>query len=161
MIVTAANGFAIGKDDEPLVNIPAVLQRTRRMTDGAIVIMGRKTLERTAGTAMLNAYKVIGLSKNKNYRYKGATIVHSIEELIKELEKEKTREAYCLGGESIFKALLPYTDTIHLTKINFNYEANRYFPNLKEKKDWHQTNESEESTYFDLEYKNIEYKKKK
>ena len=48
-----------------------------------------------------------------------------------------------------------------ITKIDFAYEADRYFPNLDEMPEWEVTARSEEQTYFDLEYEFVKYEKKK
>ena len=39
-----------------------------------------------------------------------------------------------------------------MTKINHVYAADSWFPNLDETGEWEITGESEEQTYFDLEY---------
>ena len=55
--------------------------------------------------------------------------------------------------------MLPYCDTAHITKIDYQYEADSYFPNLDEKKEWKIVKTSEENTCFDLEYFFLVYKK--
>ena len=75
-----------------------------------------------------------------------------MEELFEELKKYKDDDIYVVGGESIYRQLLPYCNKAHVTKVNHTYEADAYFPNLDEDSQWKQTEESEEQTYFDLEY---------
>ena len=82
------------------------------------------------------------------------------EEALKEVEKYPAEDVYCIGGDSIYKQMLPYCDTAHVTKIDFAYEADAYFPNLDEDPDWEITAESEEQTYFDLEYAFVKYERK-
>ena len=48
-----------------------------------------------------------------------------------------------------------------MTKIDFGYEADRYFPNLDESPEWEITARSEEQTYFDLEYEFVKYERVK
>lgn len=48
--------------------------------------------------------------------------------------------------------MLPYVDTAYVTYIDFEYEADTKFPNLDNSKEWKLTEESEEQTYFDVEY---------
>lgn len=57
-----------------------------------------------------------------------------------------------IGGASVYEQLLPYCDTAYVTYIDYAYEADRYFPNLDKMSDWKLTEESEEQTYFDVEY---------
>ena len=91
---------------------------------------------------------------------KGAVVVHSIEEALKEVEKYPAQDVYCIGGDSIYRQMLPYCDVAHVTKIDFAYEADAYFPDLDEDPDWEVTAESEEQTYFDLEYTFVKYERK-
>ena len=46
-----------------------------------------------------------------------------------------------------------------MTKIDFTYEADAYFPNLDEMDEWKVVTSSEEQTYFDLEYRFLKYEK--
>ena len=46
-------------------------------------------------------------------------------------------------------------------KIDFGYEADSYFPNLDEMPEWKITAESDEQTYFDLEYSFVKYERVK
>ena len=68
---------------------------------------------------------------------------------------------YCIGGDSVYRQLLPYCDTAHVTKIDFGYEADSYFPNLDVMPEWKITAESDEQTYFDLEYSFVKYERVK
>ena len=90
---------------------------------------------------------------------KDAVVVHTLEELLEEVGKYPSDQVYCIGGDSVYKQLLPYCDTAHITKIDFAYEADRYFPNLDEMPEWKVTARSEEQTYFDLEYEFVKYER--
>ena len=56
--------------------------------------------------------------------------------------------------------MLPYCDLAHITKIDHAYQADAYFPNLDESGEWEITAESEEQTYFDIEYAFLKYERK-
>ena len=49
----------------------------------------------------------------------------------------------------------------HITKVDFEYDADAYFPNLDEKPEWQITGDSEEQTYFDLEFYFLRYERVK
>ena len=51
-------------------------------------------------------------------RVKGAIIVHSVEEVLEELKKYDSEDVYVIGGEQIYRQMLPYCDTAHKTKID-------------------------------------------
>ena len=151
IIVAVDKNWAIGKDNKLLVAIPADMKMFRQETTGKVIVLGRKTLETFPGGLPLKNRTNIILTTNKDFKAKDATVVHSIEELLEEIKKYPSDQVYCVGGDSVYKQLLPYCDTAHVTKIDFGYEADRYFPNLDESPEWEITARSEEQTYFDLE----------
>lgn len=161
LIVAVDKNWAIGNKQELLVRIPNDHKMFREETTGKVVVLGRKTLETFPNKLPLKNRTNIILSTNKEYKVKDAIVVHSIEELLVQLEQYNTKDVYIIGGGSIYKELLPYCDVAHVTKIEHAYEADAYFPNLDEDKEWKITAESEELTYFDLEYRFVKYERKR
>ena len=161
LIVAVDKNWAIGKEDKLLVSIPADMKMFRQETTGKVVILGRKTLATFPGGLPLKNRTNIILTGNRDFRAKDAVIVHSIEELVEEIKIYPSEDVYCIGGESVYRQLLPYCDTAHVTKVDFAYEADRYFPNLDEMPEWKITARSEEQTYFDLEYEFVKYERVK
>ena len=159
IIASADQNWAIGKDNQLLIRIPEDMKRFRQMTTGNVVVMGRKTLESFPNQAPLKDRVNIVMTRNPDYQPKGVTVVHSVEELQKELEAYDTNDVYVIGGDSIYKQLLDLCDTAHVTKIDYAYAADSYFPNLEEREDWKMVEESEEQTYFDVIYTYQTYKR--
>lgn len=159
VIVAVDNNWAIGYNNKLLVSIPNDHKMFRNTTINKVVVLGRKTLETfPQGQPLGNRTNII-LSKNKDYKVNGALVVNSIDELLVELKKYNTEDVYIIGGDSIYKQMLPYCDTAIVTKINHEYQADAYFPNLDQDDKWEIAYESEEQTYFDLEYCFQTYKK--
>jgi len=161
LIAAVDRNWAIGKNNELLVRIPADQKFFRETTTGKVVVMGRKTLESFPNGLPLKNRVNIVLTHNLSYTVKDAIVVHSMDELHEELQKYDSEDIYVIGGEKIYEQLLDECDVAHITKINYSYDADAYFPNLDEKDDWEITGESEEQTYFDLEYFFYRYEKKK
>lgn len=159
LIAAVDNNWAIGNKGQLLVRIPNDHKMFREETTGKVVVLGRKTLETFPNGQPLTARTNIILSTNLDYKVKGATVAHSIEELLEELKQYKSEDIYIIGGESIYREMLPYCNVAHITKINHEYEADAFFPNLDEEKEWKISVESEELTYFDLEYAFVRYEK--
>ncbi|WP_148410859.1 dihydrofolate reductase [Murimonas intestini] len=160
LIVAADKNWAIGKDNKLLVSIPADMKFFRQTTTGKVVVMGRKTLESFPGGQPLKNRVNIVLTGNENYRVKDAVIVHTKDELMEELKKYDSGDVYVIGGASVYEMLLPECSVAHVTKIDHEYEADTYFPDLDKKPEWEITGESEEQTYFDLEYTFLRYERK-
>ena len=161
LIVAVDKNWAIGHNNKLLVSIPADMKFFRSETTGKVVVMGRKTLESFPGGLPLKNRLNIVLTSDPEYKVKDAVIVHNLEELQEELKKYPTEQIYVIGGESIYRQLLPMCDVAHVTKICHAYEADTWFPNLDEMEDWELTGESDEQTYFDLEYYFLKYERRK
>lgn len=161
LIVAVDNNWAIGNRDRLLVSIPNDHKHFREETTGKVVVLGRKTLQTfPQGQPLKNRTNII-LSRDRSYKAGDAVVAHSIEELLEELKKYDTEDVYIIGGESIYRQMLPYCDTAHVTKIDREYEADTYFPNLDEDPEWEITADSDEQTYFDISYTFLKYERKK
>lgn len=152
LIVAVDSNWAIGNKGDLLVSIPADHKFFRTVTMGNVVVLGRKTLAGFPNQQPLKGRDNIILSRDADYTVKDATVVHSIDELLEELKNYKDREIFVIGGGTIYEQLLPYCKYAHVTKIDYKYEADTYFPNLDELDNWRLIGDSEEQTYFDLLY---------
>lgn len=159
LIVAVDKNWAIGKENKLLVRIPADMKNFRRITTGKVVVMGRKTLESFPNGRPLKERTNIVFSQNSEYQVKDAIVFHRLNDVMDQLKKYRSEDIYVIGGECIYRLLLPFCDTAYVTKIDHAYEADAYFPNLDEMKDWEITEESDEQTYFNLEYRFVKYRK--
>ncbi len=162
LIVAVDENWAIGNKGKLLVSIPSDMKFFRQETsgEGKVVILGRKTLESFPGGRPLKNRVNIVLTKNKDFQAEGAVVVHSVEEALEAVKGYDDEKIYVIGGDTIYKQFLPYCKLAHITKIAHAYEADAYFPNLDEMPEWEITGESDEQTYFDLEYRFVRYEKK-
>ena len=161
LIAAVDQNWAIGNKNQLLVKIPADQKFFRETTTGKVVVMGRKTLESFPNGLPLKNRTNIVLTRDKSYQVKDAVVLHSLEELREELKKYPSEDIYVIGGETIYRQLLDDCDVAHITKIEFAYDADAYFPNLDELPEWKITADSEEQTYFDLEYFFYKYERVK
>lgn len=152
LIVAVDKNWAIGLGNKLLVSIPADMKFFRQTTTGKVVVMGRKTLESFPGGQPLKNRTNIVITSDPNYKVKDGIVVSSIEEALEELKNYREEDIFVIGGESIYRQMLPHCKTAFVTKIDHAYDADTFFPNLDEMEDWKLTGISEEQTYFDLEY---------
>ena len=160
LIVAVDKNWGIGYNNHLLVSIPSDKKFFRQETTGKVVVMGRKTLESFPGGLPLKNRTNVVLTRNAGYRAKDTVIVHDIPELLEELKKYPSDAVYVVGGGTVYEELLPYCDEAYVTKIDFAYEADTYFPNLDQMPEWEMVEESEEQTYFDLEFTFTRYERK-
>lgn len=159
LIVAVDKNWAIGIKNQLLVRIPADMRFFKSETTGKVVVMGRKTLESFPNKKPLNDRINIVITKDRNYTLEGAKVVHSIEEALEVTKGYSSEDVYVIGGESIYNQLLPYCDTAYVTRIDFAYQADTYFPNLEEMPQWKVADISEEETYYNIEYSHYKYVK--
>lgn len=151
-ILAADKHWGIGLAGSLLVSIPADMRYFREMTMGKTVVMGRKTLDSMPGGKPLGGRENIILTRNGNLLVKDAIVVQDTEQLQSVLEGKNTDDVFVIGGGEIYKLLLPLCDTVYVTRIDYIYQADTFFPDLDKDPAWEMVEESEEQTYFNLEY---------
>ncbi|MCR4674253.1 MAG: dihydrofolate reductase [Lachnospiraceae bacterium] len=159
-IVAVDKNWAIGLNGKLLVSIPEDMKFFRATTLGKVVVMGRKTLESFPNQKPLKDRVNIVVTRDKSYKKDGVIVVTDLDQLKTELEKYNSDDVFVIGGESIYKQLIDECDTAYVTKIDYAYEADAYFPNLDEKENWEVAQEGDEETYYDLEYYFMTYARK-
>lgn len=141
-ILAATENWGIGKDNRLLLSIPDDMKFFREKTKGAVVIMGRATLESFPNAAPLKGRVNIVITRNRDYSADGAIVVHDIRSAVKEAEKY-TAPVFVIGGESIYRAMLDMCENVYVTKMFADIPADRFFPNLDELPEWELCEESE------------------
>lgn len=160
LIAAVDSNWAIGYKNQLLVRIPEDQKWFRETTTGKAVIMGRKTLESFPNKAPLKNRLNIVITSDMNYEVTGAIVVHSVSEAIEAAKEYADEDIYVIGGESVYRQFLPLCNVAHITKIDYAYQADAYFPDLDKDENWKITETSEERTYFDLLYEFVKYEKK-
>lgn len=158
-ILSADRNWGIGYQNKLLVSIPSDMRFFREMTEGMVIVMGRKTLESFPNGLPLKKRINVVLTHDRSYQVKDAVIVHDKEELLEELKKYQ-EDIFVVGGGSVYELLLPYCDTAYVTRIDMEYQADTFFPDLDQDPEWELTEESDEQTCFDIEFTFTVYRRK-
>ena len=124
VVVDENNG--IGKNNALLCHLPADLKHFKKLTVGYPVIMGRKTYD-SMGKPLPNRRNII--ITGQNIEIAGCEVVHSIEEALELCKGEE--KISIVGGATIYEQSLALTDTIHLTRIHHTFDADTFFPEIK------------------------------
>ena len=136
MVAAIAENNALGKDNDLLWHLPDDFKRFKQITSGHYIIMGRKTFE-SFPKPIPNRTHVIITSK-KNYHPEGCIIVDSMKKAIEACPKDET--IFIIGGGEIYTLGMDFADTIELTRVHENFEADTFFPEIDNTK-WKQTSE--------------------
>lgn len=161
LIVAVDKNWAIGYQNKLLISIPEDMRFFRNETTNKVVIMGKNTLKSFPGGRPLKNRINIVITTDKDFKADDAMVVHSIEEAVEAVKDYKSDDVYIIGGASIYAQMLPYCDVAHVTKIDYAYQADTFFPNLDEEEDWVIEAESDEHTYYDIEYTFYKYVRNK
>ncbi|AGI11806.1 dihydrofolate reductase [Bacillus phage Izhevsk] len=118
------------KEGNLLFDLPADLRYFRETTKKQIVVMGRKTWESLPEDKRpLDRRENYVLTRDKDFVAEGATVIHSIEEIL-ELGKGK-KEVFIMGGGELYKQMMPHADKMYVTHVhNLNIDARVFFPNF-------------------------------
>lgn len=160
IIVTTDKNWAIGNQGQRLVSIPEEQRLLREDTLGKVIVMGRKTFESLPGKQPLYGRVNVILTRDSSYRIKDAIVCGSLEESLEKLAEYPSDSIFIIGGRSVYEQFLPYCDTVHVARVDYEYAADSYFPNLDQSSDWKMALETEEQTYFDLCYAFRMYRKR-
>lgn len=159
LIAAVDRNWAIGYKNELLVRIPEDQKWFRETTTGKAVIMGRKTLESFPNKSPLKNRLNVVITSDMNYSVPGAVVVHSIDEAVEAVRDYADDDVYVIGGESIYRQMLPLCSTAHITKVDYAYQADAHFPDLDKEESWKITETSDERTYFDIIYEFVKYER--
>ena len=129
IIVAVAQNNVIGRDNQLIWHITEDLQYFKKVTSGHAVIMGRKTFE-SIGRPLPKRTNII-ITQNRDFTADGCIVVHSLKESLEKAKETGETEVFIIGGGSIYKEALPFTDKVYLTRIHKDYEGDTYFPELK------------------------------
>jgi dihydrofolate reductase len=144
IIVAVYGDWGIGCHGTQPIVIPEDRRFFQEITMGATVISGRATFEDFPGKKPLKGRKNIILTGDKSFSVPGAVVVNSIGELFCAVENEDPEKIFVLGGEIVFRQLLPYCRYAYVTKIKVTPESDTFFPNLDELPNWVVKNEGQE-----------------
>ncbi|WP_033541053.1 dihydrofolate reductase [Planococcus sp. CAU13] len=138
LMVAHDPNHVIGRNNQLPWHIPEDLAYFKKHTIGKGIVMGRNTYE-SIGRPLPKRRNIV-VSRNRELKIEGTDIVHSIEDAVK-LAQEVHEEVMIIGGEQIFRTVLPEADRLYITLIHQEFEGDTFFPDYGE--GWELTSESE------------------
>ncbi len=161
LIVSKSKNNVIGNKNGLLWNFPDDMQRFRSVTEGHVIIMGRKTYESIG--RLLPSRKHVVFTNNPDFKVDDTSVevVHSVEDVQKYVEDED--ENVVIGGAMIYGLLLPYVNKLYITDIDRDYEGDAIFPKISDlEENWNLVeNEEKVDSSSNIKYKFLTYERKK
>ncbi len=142
LIFSAGENWELGLKNRLIFRAKADMAHFARHTTGKTVVMGRRTLETLPGGKPLKNRINIVLTTDKDFLAPGATVVHSVDELLETLKSYRDEDVFVIGGESVYRQLLPYCDKAYVTRFLHAVEADRFMPDFDALEDWCKTGTS-------------------
>lgn len=157
-IVAVDKNWGIGKDGDQLIYIPEDLKRFKNFTTGNTIVLGRKTVATFPGGKPLKNRRNLILSRNPDYAPEGGEVFPSLEKLMEQVtDPENT---YVVGGASVYHTMIGQCDKAYVTKIDAEYPADCWFPNLDEASDWEVESEGEWLEHEGVKFRYVHYRRK-
>lgn len=162
-IVSVDEAWAIGKGGDQLCYIRADLKRFKGLTLGRPVILGRKTLATFPGGRPLKGRPNLVLTRDPaftlpgRYRSKDPNrVYHSLAALL----RYAPADSFVIGGESVYRSLLPYCDTVYVTKVLRTFAgADAFFPDLDASLEWYAAEESPVQEEGEVRFRYVTYRR--
>lgn len=136
LIAAYAKNRVIGKNGQIPWNLPSDQQRFKEITQGGLLIMGRRTFEeiyKKFGRG-LPGRETIVISKNSNFEGQGFRTVTDFQAALdyaKRIFPEK--DVFICGGESVYREAIirRIVDKMYLTELDLDVEGDAFFPDFE------------------------------
>jgi dihydrofolate reductase len=137
LVVAIGENGAIGRGGDLPWRLSSDMRYFRKITMGKPVIMGRRTFKSLP--RVLDGRLNIVLTRDQGFVAPDAVMVHSLEEGLAAARESAVRtgadEIMVIGGEDVFREVLPQAHRIYLTEVHATPEADTWFPDF-DKREW-------------------------
>jgi dihydrofolate reductase len=123
LVVARADNGVIGKDGALPWRLPADLAHFKAITQGAPMVMGRKTFESLP--RLLPGRRHIVLSRAPDWRAEGAEAANGVEQALEMVQGERVS---IIGGADIFALFENFANKVALTEVHLQAEGDVIIP---------------------------------
>ena len=160
LIAAADRKGGIGRDGGLLASLPGDMKYFRETTAGAMVIMGRKTLESFPGGRPLKGRRNVVISRTLDpAEDAGFEVCRSPEEAAGLAAEEREREVFVIGGGEVYGKMLPYCEEAYITEIDAELEADTFIPVFSKQPGWELFSSSDVKEENGLSYRFTVYRR--
>ena len=124
LIVAADRRGVIGRDGGLPWHLPDELKRFKARTMGKPLVMGRRTWD-SIGKPLPGRHNIV-VTRQPGLQLDGATIVGSLEHAF--AAAGEVPEVCIIGGAEIYRAALPVTSVLHVTRVHATFDVDTFFP---------------------------------
>ena len=157
LIVAVYDDWGIGLDGTQPIALSADRKFFRETTRGAMVIVGRRTIQDFPGQKPLPGRVNVALSRSCQ-EISGFTVCQTPEQAL-ELARNVER-AMVIGGGSVYRQMLPYCDCAYVTKVHVCPPSDTFFPNLDQDPQWELSETIQSGEENGIGYEMLLYRRK-
>ena len=127
MIVMMDDMGCIGINGDQPIHLNEDLKRFKEMTTGKTVVCGRKTVETfpdqlpLPNRSTIVISKTLSLTSYLNTTNRNSIIVRDPFEVVKLLKDVNSSNIWVIGGASIYRELLPWTNRVFITQVHTKF----------------------------------------
>lgn len=152
LIVAIGKNNEIGKDNKLLWHIPEDLEFFKKYTTGKTILMGSKTFH-SLPKVLPNRHHIVLSNENFNFPTE-VEVFDNFDKLLKRISQTE-EEIVVIGGAMIYKEFMGYVETMYVTEIDKEFDADRFFPEI-DKNVW-KGKVLSKHIYNDLKYSHVKY----
>lgn len=149
MIAAMGKNRELGLDNKLLWHIPADMKNFVKITKGKPIIVGRKTFESFGKPLPKRLNVVITRDRDYSYDHEDVVIFHDPKDAVTFLKEKGYEESVVCGGAIIYKFFMDEIDTLYLSRVDWEGEADTFFPefdstklNISETQDFEATDKT-------------------
>lgn len=161
LIFSADRNWGIGKGNALLFRTPGDMTFFKQMTMGRVVVMGRRTLDSLPSGKPLPKRTNIVLTRDVDFSRPSVIVCTSLDALFALLSDYTDEDIFIIGGEQIYRQLLPYAATAYVTRWDAAADADSFVPNLDELDGWQLDEYSDPISEKDVTYRFCTYRQAK
>ena len=133
-VVAVDQQHCIGVNNSMPWHLPRDFQHFREITQGGVVVMGRKTFE-SIGRPLPKRINIV-LTRQTDWQADGVHVTHSLEDALnlaaqqaqqQEQQQEKA-SIFVIGGADFYAQTLPFADRLELTHVALDVQGDAFYP---------------------------------
>jgi dihydrofolate reductase len=132
LVVAMGENRAIGRGGDLPWHLRSDMRYFRKITMGKPVLMGRRTFKSLP--QILDGRLNVVLTRDLGFVAPDAVMAHSLKEGLeaarRSAERTGAEEIMIIGGEDVFREVLPQARRIYLTEVHASPHADTWFPTL-------------------------------
>lgn len=154
-IAAVDSKWGIGRENRLLFHIPADMEFFKARTVNKVVVMGKNTLFSLPNGSPLQNRTNIVLSTTLNRD--DCIVCGSLPMLLEKLREFAPEDIFVIGGEMVYRQLLPYCSKAYITKVNSDGWATEFFPDIDADNNWELLHKGHRQVHCGTEFCFCEY----